>query len=296
MSPLSALWTNWLITGTWPIVGKSALDLLSPVLLMWCGALLGSLYFAPYLTRHKAWSKLFDRKLMPGLAAVGILGTALPLTVILYALNYTTAVNASIVAEVEVVYSLIITAIFLGEKPCKRQLAGTALVLFGALLIAFKDRFSPHWKGDIIIMLAPISYQLSHTFAKKLPANLEPTFIAAGRLVFALLALTPLMAFMALSGKLHFVPEPNTLWLVLFWGLINNGLNSHLWYMSIRYMDLSKATAIILSYPVLTLALSFTLGLEKVQPYQVIGLACALTGALWITSLAHKSHRKVRSK
>lgn len=270
------------------MVGKSAQNLLSPALLTWFGALLGTLYFTPYLVKNTNWRRLFDKKLAPGLAAVGIMGTAIPLTVILYALNYTTPVNASIVAQVEVIYSLVITALLLGEKPCRRQLAGTALVLFGALLIAFKDRLSPHWKGDLIIMLAPVFYQLSHTCAKKLPAGIEPNLIAAGRMFYAFIGLTPIVMFLGFTGHIFLVPAPATLGLVLFWGLINNGMNSHLWYMSIRYMDLSKATAIILSYPVLTLILSAAIGIEKIHAYQVLGLACALSGALWVTSLSGK--------
>ena len=53
-------------------------------------------------------------------------------------------------------------------------------------------------------------------------------------------------------------------------------------------MDLSKATAVILSYPVLTIVLSALFKVEHVQMYQIFGLVCSLSGAYWITLLVKK--------
>ncbi len=53
-------------------------------------------------------------------------------------------------------------------------------------------------------------------------------------------------------------------------------------------MDLSKATAIVLSYPVLTALFSHLFGIEKIQAYQLVGLGLALAGAYWVTLLVRK--------
>lgn len=51
---------------------------------------------------------------------------------------------------------------------------------------------------------------------------------------------------------------------------------------------LPKATAIVLSYPVLTALFSHLFGIEKIQAYQLIGLGLALAGAYWATLLARR--------
>ena len=50
-------------------------------------------------------------------------------------------------------------------------------------------------------------------------------------------------------------------------------------------MDLGKATAIILSYPVMTFILSVLLGQDTVNTYKVLGLILALSGAYIVTGI-----------
>ena len=57
------------------------------------------------------------------------------------------------------------------------------------------------------------------------------------------------------------------------------------WYYAIRNMALGKATAIILSYPVMTFILSALLGVDKVTTFKVLGLILALLGAYIVTGI-----------
>lgn len=74
--------------------------------------------------------------------------------------------------------------------------------------------------------------------------------------------------------------------MLLFQGVIMMAFTHVLWYVSIRGMDLSKATAIMLSYPALTLLYSRLLGAEPIGPHQWAGLCVTLAGAWWLTWLA----------
>ena len=53
-------------------------------------------------------------------------------------------------------------------------------------------------------------------------------------------------------------------------------------------MDLGKATAIILSYPVMTFIMSVLLGLDKITVFKVLGLILALSGAYIVTGIVSK--------
>ena len=58
---------------------------------------------------------------------MGTFGTALPMTMFMIALKYTTPVNASIANQVEMIYSLVLAAILLKERPTLKQIGGSVL-------------------------------------------------------------------------------------------------------------------------------------------------------------------------
>ncbi|MDR0291897.1 MAG: DMT family transporter [Elusimicrobium sp.] len=292
MSPLVALWSNWLFTGMWPIAGGFGTKFLAPSLMVFLSCCFAWLFYAPVFTYRGLWGKLFEKKLFPHLLMLGLFGTALPFTAMFFALQYTTPSNAAILNQVEILYSLILSFIFLKEKPALGQLGGSALVVLGVLFILANEKFSPRWTGDLIVICTPWMFQISHIFAKKLPKDLPPVFIAGARMFYAGLAMIPIVIFFALSGKLFFINAPQTYIFLFFMGTLYYGMTQPLWYMAIRGMDLGKATAVILSYPILTFVLSVLLGVESAHWYQVAGLALAFSGAYWISMIIRKEHKK----
>jgi drug/metabolite transporter (DMT)-like permease len=112
--------------------------------------------------------------------------------------------------------------------------------------------------------------------------------VASARTLFATLGILPVFLLGFVMPVASFTPSLELLGIVLAWGLVLTALNNILWYKAILNMDLSKATAIVLSYPVLTALFSHLFGIEKIQPYQLIGLGLALAGAYWVTLLVRR--------
>lgn len=293
MSPLSSLWLSWVITASFPIVAQAGVARISPITVAWLAALLGVCYFLPWLVKSGAWKGHLNKKTFRTLAGMGAMGTAFPVIIFCAALKYTTPANAAILGQIEVVYSIILARLFLGEKPVAAQLTGTLLVLAGTCLIVFNERFSPRWTGDVLIIAAGWFYQTSHVLAKRLPPECSPRFIASGRALFGFLTLTPIMAGALLFSGQHFSPDATALAALSFQGLILTGFNNVLWYTAIRNMDLAKATAIILSYPVMTVIFSWSLGRETIHGYQLAGLALAMAGAYRVTLLVKTSKKTI---
>ncbi|MEI7481303.1 MAG: DMT family transporter [Elusimicrobiota bacterium] len=288
LTPLGAIWINVCINSFIPIFGYLAAGRISPVLFAFLGSALGFASFLPWILKKNLLKEYFKPGLWPSLLGIGFFGSALPIVGLVIALKYTTPANAAIIGQIEAIYSVILTSIFLREKICARQLAGTALVLAGTMLIVFKERFTFRWTGDLIVMAIPLSYQISHLISKKLPKGIPHTFVASARTLFAALSILPLFAAGFFTPVFHFQADLKTLGIVLVWGVVLTAFNNILWYKAILNMDLSKATAIVLSYPVLTAILSAALGIEKIQAYQMAGLALALAGAYWVTLLVRK--------
>jgi len=293
LNPVQALWFSVLITGIYPVAGKFAVGVISPSLLLLCSTALAVLFFAPWLTKNKLWGRYFKKDTFLLFCMMGSFGTALPFLLIFIALVYTTPANAAILNQIEVVYSLILAAIFLGERPTGKQLLGTALVVCGVLIILTGERFSIRWKGDLIVICTVWMFQMSHIFAKKLPADLPPRAISAGRALFAFVFSLPIMFVLKkFSFDVNtFVPGWKLIGILFYMGIINYAIGNAAWYKAIRNMDLSKATAVILCYPVITYGVSVMLGTDTLNFTQAAGLILALGGAYLVTHIIRKGKK-----
>ncbi len=288
-SPLTAAWICWAIVGLSPIAGKFAVGVISPALLVFLGTLIGVLYFAPWVTREKKWGELLAKETRWKFLFIGTFGTALPFTISLIALHYTTPGNAAILQQSELFYSLIIAAIFLREIPTKGQLAGSALIVAGVLIILLKEHYTPRWTGDLLIVGSTWMLQAGSTVAKKLPKQLDYRLIGMARNLFALPALAVILTVMIALHQPFTLKPTLTMFSVLgYTGIFKYGLAMVVWYKAIRALDLSKVTAIYLSYPVLSLLLSAALGLETPSVHQLVGLVITCAGAYWVSLTVKK--------
>jgi drug/metabolite transporter (DMT)-like permease len=284
MIPFVALVVDWVLTALWPLVGASGLRYYSGIVFMWAGLVIGLASMSPWLFARGRWKRMLSRDAAPSLLAMGFL-SGLSSTIYILALNYTTPVNAVILAQIEVLYSVLLSAYFLDERLTLKQSLASVLVVAGTALIVLHDLRSPRWRGDLMILVTPWMYQVSHIFSKKLPRDLDAWTLSGGRVLYGLLAMSPLFIWSLLRGG-AWSWEPAALRILTVQGLLMSSANFVLWYVAIRGMPLSKATTMLLSYPALTLVFSWGLGREQIRAVQIAGLACTFAGALWTARLS----------
>ena len=284
LSPLGAAWICWAIVGLSPIVGKYAVGVINPPLLVFLGALIGSFILLPAVLKQQEWGNILSASNRWKFLFIGTFGTALPFTILLSALHYTTPGNAAILQQSELIYSLCFAMLFLKESPSRKQLIGSLLVMLGAVLILLKAPYTAQWKGDLMILGSTWMLQAASTVAKKLPQGISPAAIGLARNLYALPALGILLICTYAGGdKTVFQPSFQLFAVIGYTGVLKYGLAMWVWYRAIRALDLSKVTAIYLSYPAMTLLLSALLGLEKPSPAQVGGLLLSLYGGYLIS-------------
>lgn len=292
VAPVWAIWLAWFFTAANVVVSKFATPYTASALFMLISCTAAGLCFSPYLLKNHAWKKLFQNGVWLQCLLMATFGTALPMTIFMIALNYTTPTNAAILNQFEIVYSLVLAYFLLGEKPTVKQLFGSAVIVLGVGILLWQAGMSVQLKGDLLVLGCLWMFQLSHIFAKKLPADLPPVLIGAARAVFAIPVLALLTAALWLiQGKPLFVPCA-TLWGTLaFSAVCNYFIGNTFWYTAIRNMDLGKATAIILSYPVCTFILSVLLKQDTINVYKMLGMVLAIGGAYIVTGII-KGERK----
>ena len=288
MSPLLAIWISCFCTATNVVISKLATPYVTSALFL-LGACAAACVVFRFVLGRSQWRRLFDRDVRWKALGMGTFGTALTMTVFMVALNYTTPVNSAIDNQFEIIYSLILSAIILKERPTWTQIGGSFFILLGVALIVLQGGGYVQAKGDFMILGSLWMFQISHIFAKKLPADLSAAQIAAARAFYAMPALLVLIiALRFIQGPLLF-NGTTVLWGTLLGSAcINYLLGNTLWYHAIRHMDLSKATAIILSYPVITFVLSVLLGEDTFSISKIIGMVLAVGGAYIVTMSAKK--------
>ena len=285
--PVHAIWLAWLATSINVVISKLAVPYATACLFLFFTCAFAALCFRIYFGNSGQWQNLFRKDVWPKALGMGTFGTALPMTMFMLALKYTTPVNAAIANQVEMIYSLILAAILLKERPTLKQIGGSVLILIGVILIVLEGGTSIQAKGDLMVIGYVWMYQVSHIFAKKLPKDLAPQTISAARVFYALPALAVLIScWPLLDGPIMLDVTAPALWIILLISaIINYFLGNSYWYQAIRNMDLSKATAIILSYPVGTYILSVTFGQDKITLAKIVGMVLAVGGAYVVTGI-----------
>jgi len=281
--PFAALLAAWLINACWPLIGQDGLRFFSVPLFFHAGMALGLAAMLPWLCRAGRWRRILSREVALPLGLMGLLSCTASI-IYLEALRYTSPANAGVMAQVEVLYSAVLAAVLLGERIGAPQVLASSLVVAGTGLILVMDLGSWRWKGDLMILLTPWMYQVSHVVAKRLPKDLDPLLITGARLFYGCLVMLPLTLWsLAHGGRWSWSGE--ALRLLTVQGLFMSTLSLVMWYTAIRRLDLAKATAFLLSYPALTMLLSWALGRERIAPLQVAGLAVTMAGALWLSRI-----------
>ena len=138
IAPVIAIWIAWFATAANLVISKAAVPYVTSALFILLACAVASVCFLPYIQKTNGWRILLDKKVWPQCLAMGTFGTALPMTIFMIALNYTTPVNGAILNQFEIIYSLILSAILLKERPTISQIGGSLLILLGVGLLLWQ--------------------------------------------------------------------------------------------------------------------------------------------------------------
>jgi drug/metabolite transporter (DMT)-like permease len=232
---------------TYNIFAKPLTGAFSPLSLLFVSEILTLLFLLCFFGLVPIIRRLFTmkRKLFLPLLWVGILsGTTAPL-LWFTGLQATSAINATLFGNAEMVFLIILAVLVLGERWTVHHAIAGITIAMGVLLVAlegFQGEFTVQ-KGDLFILLASFTFSIGSITFRKYLHHLEPQIAIFMRSVTAITVFLVLAPFLT-----HSLPEDvRTFPLMLLpallgFGFIARFLNIFTFYQAIDRLPVSTVS------------------------------------------------------
>ena len=268
--------------GMYPILTHKIVLNLDPLFLVSVSMLIASVPFIVQLILKKEYKQLFSQKILKTLIPVALF-TAAGQAFLFAGTKLTSGVNTGLLLQVEPVYSLILGAIFLGEMIGGGQIGATLVMVIGAMAIVYKKEGMNINFGDLLILLSPLMFQISHAIAKKLlNKGIKISLILAGRHLYGgvMLIIFSFITNTSIINLFNFNNLKTASYLGLYLSLL-----AFLWYSSIKKIPVSVASSFLPLTALVSLLGSVFFLKETISVQQYIGFFLIAGGIIWQTHL-----------
>jgi drug/metabolite transporter (DMT)-like permease len=238
--------------------------------LLYAGAALVGL-----VSRSKDEARL-KRVHFPRIVAVAVLGAGLAPAALAWGLARTSGTAASLMLNLEAVFTLVLARLFYGEHVGRRVAFAAALLVVGGALLVFDrgraDGGASHVVGLVAIAAASLAWAMDNTVAKPL-SELDPAAVVAAKGALG----ATLSACVALAlGEPWPAPLP-LLGLVVVGGT-GYGLSLRLYLKAQRALGAGRTASVFASAPFCGALLAWALG-------EPAGLYAVAAGAIMVIGL-----------
>ncbi len=218
------------------------------------------------------------------LLIIGIIGGGIAFLLFFTGLRETTAGRAAFLHKTLPLYATILAFLFLKEKITKKQIIAMAAMIIGVYLIESTNVSFNVKIGDLLVLFATVLWAVENTIAKKVMLEKESNWVVTfSRMFFGSLLLFSIIILTKKVDMLFSLSYQQILYitvsaLMLFFYVL-------FWYWGLKFVNLSKASTILLIAPVISLLLGFVWLKEQVFLLQLIGSAIILVGAYIIITI-----------
>ncbi len=217
------------------------------------------------------------------LLTIGVIGGAFAFLLFFSGLKLTTGGNAAFLHKTMPLYIAVLAFVFLKEKITRKQSSALFLMFFGTIAI-YSATISPAelWVnpslGNLMVIGAAFLWAVESIIAKKAMIKGESNFIVSFARMF--IGAIVLFAFLAVFGTFE------SLFSLTTQQIINVCISTVIlfayvfcWYYSIKLINVSKASTLLLLAPVISIILGIMVLGEPIAALQLVGAALILIGA-----------------
>lgn len=263
------------------VAGRGVHGEVPPVGLSFWRWLLGAFVLWPFLhTRLKLNASVIWKHFWPLAMLGGIMMTST--TLLLIGLNFTTAINASIINAIQPVFTVLLAILILHDRLRLSQSCGVALGLVG--VTAMITRMDPAAllnlqfnAGDILVLLGSLGYSLYAVNLGKIPKTLSPAEILFMVIVTGCVIVLPFYVVETLVYK----PVPlsaTAIYAIIAMSLVSTVFGTLMWNTGNQLIGPSRAGMFINLIPIFAAIMAIGFLDERLHQYQVICAALICTG------------------
>lgn len=295
-----AVWLAWtcltltmLFWAASSVAGRMAAGNVPPSTLSfwrWAIAFLCFLPFCgPQLLAHRRviareWRILFL------LSFLGIVGFTLPYY---FGLQYTTAVNGSLLNAASPILIVLITLFWFGTRVTKRQIIGVALGVIGTAAIVVQGDISVFWTlefnvGDLLVLLAIMSWSAYTPVLRWAPREFDSLSFMCLLSGLSLVMFAPFYIYDLVQGR-YFDFTTKNVAIILFSAIFPSLLAYVFWNIGVAAIGPNQAGFSQYLVPAFGVILANATLSETIQTYHAVGIAAIFVGVALATARARRS-------
>ena len=219
------------------LLGDVSPWLLAGLLYLGSGLGLGALLLARTFTGASAGESGLARADLPWLAGTVFFGGILGPLLLLFGLNLTDAASASLLLNLEAVFTLLLAWIVFREHVDRRLFLGAVAIVAGALVLSWQGGFGQFSWGLALIALACLAWGIDNNLTRKISAA-DPYVLAAVK-GLAAGSVNTALAFAAGARW----PEAASIAGAMALGFVSYGLGLVLFIVALRYLGTARTGA-----------------------------------------------------
>ncbi|MBK8045700.1 MAG: DMT family transporter [Anaerolineales bacterium] len=186
--------------------------------------------------------------------------------------------TASMLGKAGVIFSLLLSVVWLHERLARPQVFGAALAVVGVLVISFHPGSTTEI-GAIITLASALLYALHTAIVKRYGEAMPFLDFFFHRLLFT----TVFLLIFALVGRQLVWPDAMTWGILIVVGTVDVVISRALYYKTLRMFSMAVHTIILTLSPVVSIVVALFLFGTFPSVQELIGGAAVLAGVVFVT-------------
>lgn len=233
---------NSIIWGLYPVFTHYFVSYIDPLLFAGATYLVGSVPLLISLSIKNKVAEIYRPKLLRNFLLLAT-SMALGSLFFFFGTKFTSGINSGLLIQLEPFYAVVIGMLFLSEKIRRTQLLATFIMVIGAMVVSYKGIDAINL-GDVLIVLAPIFYQIANMFVKKVITKTSVAAVVSSSLLYSGILLVVLAIIFNPASFYQLLIVKNIV-AVLVFGLFLRTLDFVTLYKALQYIPMSKTSALI---------------------------------------------------
>ncbi len=218
---------------------------------------------------------------LPTYSILALSGVTLLYVTEFTALKYTTAINASILINVSVIFIALFAFFFIGEKLRRKEWVGIIISFIGVTLIVSNGSLSffheSTFIGDILIIVSSVFWAIYSIVGKKFLETREPLVVTTYAFILGAIFLFP---FSLYEGITSVIPKISIMgWISIAYLAIFCSVFAYVvWYQAIKEEQASKVAVFLYLIPLFTAFFANIFLGERITLYLILGGVLTIYG------------------